>query len=66
MSRTAVASLPMRSESTRSVIHALLDAIHETRARRARQEIARHAELIDSARRHRLALDARHREHGQF
>jgi hypothetical protein len=64
MSRTAVATLPMQSEGARRLLRAFVNAIHEARARRAHQEIARHAGLIDSARRHRLALDARHREHG--
>jgi hypothetical protein len=52
----------MRSEGASNLLRSLLKALHETRAQRARQEIARHAELIQSARRYRITLDARTRE----
>jgi DNA-binding MurR/RpiR family transcriptional regulator len=62
MSRSLAITLPMRSEGASNLLRSLLKALQETRAQRARQEIARHAELIQSARRYRITLDARTRE----
>jgi hypothetical protein len=66
MLRSLAAPLPFRSEGAIGLIHALLNAIGEARAGRARAEIARRAGLIASARKHRLVLDGRlsERRHG--
>jgi hypothetical protein len=62
MLRSLAAPLPLRSGGTIRLLQSLLNAIHEARARRAREEIARHVDLIASARRYRLACDNRLRE----
>ena len=66
MSYSLVATLPVQSGAAARFLRALLSAIYEARARRAQDEIARHADFIRSARRHPGVLDARQveRRHG--
>ncbi len=59
MLRSVAAPLPFLGEGASHLIYSLMNAVYQARARRAREEIARHAALIESARRHRLALDGR-------
>ncbi len=59
MSHSLVATLPVQSGRAARFFRFLLSTLCEARARRAREEIARHAALIASAREHRLIADAR-------
>ena len=59
MLRSVAAPLPFRGEGAGRLVHSLLNAIYQARARRAHDEIARHRGLIESARMHRQLPDRR-------
>lgn len=59
MSQSSVATLFLRSVGAVRLLHSLVNALHGARVQQARGEIARHAELLESALRLRSAREDR-------